>query len=107
MFWCNVSTTHELLFLRSSHTQDGAYWSALEGTGIKCTAQGAAGAKVVQAQITCVPATGREVYYVQESAGRKGGYPDIKGKVGQISASCRTGYKAIACNCIRSVGDFS
>ena len=56
---------------------------------------------MVQAQITCVPATGSEVYYVQESAGRKGGYPDILGKVGHISAGCRSGYKAIACNCIR------
>ena len=52
-------------------SQDGAVWSKLHGSNMKCIAQGSSDTDSVQAQITCVPATAvsRDFYVVRGGGG--------------------------------------
>ena len=86
--------------------QDGAYWSQLEGAGMKCVAVGAVNDNPLKAQITCLVDPGIEVY-VQESTVRQEGEKlgnTLGGKGGTQSATCRSGDQALSCNCWRYVG---
>ena len=83
--------------------QDGAFWSAVEGTDLRCVAQGGGG-KNVQAQITCVRSVSREQYLVRESYERREGVPHFGSgadKPGKRSASCPAEYRPVSCTCFR------